>query len=87
MEALGTMRAGVHWPTTGDPMRGYQTMPPKEFEAGYVRDDRSGPGSMVGRGGGRGSRRWPMINQSARLVQMRAMASMMSLERSPRSDT
>jgi hypothetical protein len=36
MEEHGAVRASVHWPTTGDPLRGYQTMPPKEFEAGYV---------------------------------------------------
>jgi hypothetical protein len=36
MEALGAVRASVHWPTIGDPIRGFVTKPPKEYEAGYV---------------------------------------------------
>jgi hypothetical protein len=36
MEALGAVRASVHWPTIGDPVRGFVTKPPKEYEVGYV---------------------------------------------------
>jgi hypothetical protein len=37
MIAHGADKASVHWPTRGDPVRGFVTKPPKEFEqAGYV---------------------------------------------------
>jgi hypothetical protein len=36
MAALKADRPSVHWPTMGDPIKGFETRPPKEFEAGYV---------------------------------------------------
>jgi hypothetical protein len=49
MAALKADRPSVHWPTMGDPIKGFVMKPPKEFEAGR-RDNRSRAGSMVGRG-------------------------------------